>query len=233
MSKIISFGNQKGGVGKSTITVMVANALSQPPFNYDICIVDCDNQKSIVESRRFDKEDFPDMEFPYEVYDMDVPLLQEQIKEMDQVFDFIIVDAAGKLDKDLPIDNQEISKIIMYVDYLFLPFRSGTFNLDSTLNYLEFVQKIYSIRKDTSRPLNLYGLINMFRSRSRMNRYLMQEVDEIKEFTDILFMRNKLNNYTLFEDIDTHTSYYDMESNDTSKINFTVWFNEFMKVISK
>lgn len=230
MSKIISFGNQKGGVGKSTLTVMCANALSQHPFNYNVCIVDCDNQKSIVETRKFDQEDYEE-DFPYEVYDMDIPLLQAQLNEMDKTFDFIFIDAAGKLDKELPIEQQEISKILMYVDYLFLPFRAGTFNLDATLTYLEFVQKVYTIRKENNRPLHLHGLINMYRLRSRMNRFLIQEVEEVKKFANISFMENSLNNYTLYEDVDTITSYYEVNSKNKSKINFTLWFNELIKII--
>ena len=65
-----------------------------------------------------------------------------------------------------------------------------------------------------------------------MNRFLMQEIEEVKNFTTIDFMENNLNNYTLYEDVDTITSYYEPNTNEKSKINFTKWFNEFIKIIS-
>ena len=39
------FANQKGGVGKSTCSMMAANALSQAPFDKKIFLIDGDKQK--------------------------------------------------------------------------------------------------------------------------------------------------------------------------------------------
>ena len=230
MSKIISFGNQKGGVGKSVLTTLCATILSQPPFDYKVCVIDCDKQKSLVEARNIDK-DYHKGTFSYEVYDMSIPKLQQSIQTLDQTYHYIFIDAPGKLDKDLPIEQQEISKILMYLDYLFVPFKAGIFNLDATLVYLEFVQKIQQIRKESPRKMQVYGLVNMFRTRSRVNRYLIQEIEEIKSFAKIPFMRNKLKNYTLFEDIDTIKSLYNANAKGSAQVNLAVWFNEFYKII--
>lgn len=230
MSKIISFGNQKGGVGKSVLTTLCANVLSQAPYNYKVCVVDCDKQKSIIGARNVDKHNYKG-EFPYIVYNMTVPELQQKIRILDRTHHYVLIDAPGKLDKDLPTDQQEISKILLYLDYLFLPFKAGVFNLDATLIYLEFVRKIQKVRKNSPRKIEVHGLVNMFRSRSRVNRHLMQEIDEIKSFANIPFMENKLKSYTLFEGINTYQSLYNANTKNTAKINFTAWFNEFYKII--
>ena len=229
MSKIIAFGNQKGGVGKSTITTLCANALSQAPFNLKICIVDADRQKSISEARSFDKMDF-NGNLPYEVVAMDLQTLQKEIHTLDQKYDLIFVDTAGRLDINLDIQQQEITKAMMYADYLFIPFRAGNFNLDATLEYLKTVTKIAGLRDKTDRPLKFFGFINMFRDRSKIGNDLITEIDNLKNL-GIKFMSTRLRNYALFEDINTLKSVYNVNSTDKAELNFTVWLNEFIKFL--
>lgn len=229
MSKIIVFGNQKGGVGKSTIATLCANALSQNPFRLKVCIIDTDRQKSIVEARDFDAEDYTG-DLPYHVFNMDLPTLQEEIYKLDKEYDLIFIDTAGRLDINLDIRQQEITKALMYADFLFIPFRAGNFNLDATLEYLKMVVKLSQLRATTERPLKFWGFINMFRDRSKTNTDLILEIENLKS-AGIEFMSTRLRNYTLFEDINTLDSLYDVNSTDKAKLNFTVWLNEFIKIL--
>lgn len=229
MSKIIIFGNQKGGVGKSTITTLCANALSQAPFNLDVCIIDNDRQKSIVEARNFDLEDWG-KEAPYDVVGLDLEQLQQQIHQLDQEYDIIFIDTAGRLDINLDIEQQEITKALMYADHLFIPFRAGNFNLDASLEYLKMVVQLGELRSESERPLHYCGFVNMYRDRSKTNTDLIIEIENLKT-AGVDFMMTRLRNYTLFEDINTLNSLYDVNSLDKAKLNFTVWLNEFVKIL--
>lgn len=231
MSQIIIFGNQKGGVGKSTISCMCANALSQAPFNLKVAVIDNDKQRSIMEARQFDLEDLKG-EPPYPVFQMSLEDIQQQLPEMDSQYDIIIIDTAGKLDADAPIEIQEITKGMMYCDYLFLPFRAGNFNMDATLAYLQFLLKVQEQRADSPRPLRICGFVNMYRSRSKMNDLLISEIKHLKR-GGLPFMISRLGNYTLFEDVDTLSSYYDEDTNNRAKLNFTVWLNELVKKLAE
>jgi cellulose biosynthesis protein BcsQ len=229
MSKIIIIGNQKGGVGKSTIATLCANALSQDPFNLKVCIIDTDRQKSIVEARDFDVEDYKG-EPPYKILGMDLPSLQKEIYALDKEYDLIFIDTAGRLDINLDIQQQEITKALMYADFLFIPFRAGNFNLDATLEYLKMVIKLSKLRGESERQLRFMGFVNMFRDRSKTNTDLILEIENLKS-AGIKFMSTRLRNYTLFEDINTIDSLYDVNSTDKAKLNFTVWLNEFIKTL--
>ncbi|MFK8102528.1 MAG: ParA family protein [Saprospiraceae bacterium] len=231
MSKIIIFGNQKGGVGKTTLTCLCANALSQAPFNYKVCVIDNDKQKSIAEARNFDIEDRTAAAVPYTVLEFEIEELQQQIQALDKAYDLIFIDTAGKLDTQAAIENQEITKAIMYCDYLFLPFRAGNFNLDASLQYLKFLLEVQEVRSDSPRQLKIMGFVNMYRVRSKVNDLLISEIKHLKE-GGVSFMVNRLGNYTIFEDVDTLNSMYDEDTNHTGKLNFTVWLNEFIKLIS-
>ena len=154
MSKIIVFGSRKGGVGKSTLTVLTANALSCPPFSKAVTVIDTDGQKSISRLRLMDSEDFAEV-MPYEVLNYNVPTFEKHIKGIDERNDFVFVDVAGKLDTTLSVDQQEISRVINYVDYLFIPFVAGNFALESTLDYLRFVLQFQAKRKTEGRPFEI------------------------------------------------------------------------------
>ena len=231
MAKIISIGNQKGGVGKTQISIMLATALSQEPFNLKTCIIDLDNQKSVVNIRELDLRAYQTENVPFEVFNYNVATLQINIGNLDKIFDVIICDVAGKLDNDAPIESQEITKILMYVDCLFIPFVAGNHNLKATLQYLIFAQQLQKIRQLQSRNLSVQGFINMHRSRSRANQFLIEDIQTLKESQSLKMMETALSDYAVFREADTITSIYDPLSNDSAKHNFSAFLNEFITII--
>ena len=228
MGKIVAFGNQKGGVGKSTVIAMAANALSQAPFNIKLCVIDCDRQQSLVEARSYEEEETEDL--PYAILGMSVEELQDKIYDLDKEYDLILIDTAGRLDHTVAVEKQEITKALMYADYLFIPFRAGSFNLEASIEYLKVANKLKALRAKAARPLQYYGFVNMYKDRSKTNAFLVSEIDHLRS-EGIPFMLCRLRNYTLFEEIDTITSYYDVNANNKAKLNFTVWLNEFVKIL--
>ncbi len=231
MAKIISIGNQKGGVGKTQISIMLATALSQKPFNLKTCIIDLDNQKSVVNIRELDLRAYQTENVPFEVFSYNVATLQNNIGDLDKAYDVIIFDVAGKLDNDAPIESQEITKILMYVDCLFIPFVAGNHNLNATLQYLTFAQQVQKIRQLQARNLSVQGFINMHRSRSRANQFLVEDIETLKESQSLKMMATALSDYAVFREADTITSIYDPLSNDSAKHNFSAFLNEFITII--
>lgn len=232
MANIVVFGNQKGGIGKSTCNLLCANALSQAPFNYKVLVLDADHQQSLSDARRLDQDSSTLTTFPYEIQEMSISDIEHNIAKLDQEYDFIFIDVAGKMDTNTPIDQQETARILMYADWLFIPFKAGAFNLDASLRYIKLILQVAAMRQQSERTLNIMGFVNMYRSRHRMNRYLLEDIQQIKEVSRINFMRAFLNQYTLFEDIDTCTSIYNDKSRDNAKVNFVIWLNEFLRINS-
>lgn len=228
MSIIVAFGNQKGGVGKSTVVAMTANALSQAPFNINLCVIDCDRQQSLAEARAFDQQDVEVV--PYPIFGMSVEELQDKIYDLDKQYDLILIDTAGRLDHTVAVESQEITKALMYVDYLFIPLRAGSFNLEASIEYIQVADKLKKLRASTPRPLQYYGFVNLYKDRSNTNNFLVSEIEHLKT-QGIKFMLCRLRNYTQFEEINTIESYYDANSTNKAKLNFTVWLNEFVKIL--
>jgi cellulose biosynthesis protein BcsQ len=234
MAKILMFGNQKGGVGKSQVSIMTAAALSSAPFNLKVAIVDVDGQKSVVRIREVDQQSYPaDTPLPFSVLNLKVSELQKQIGKLDKEFEVLIIDAAGKLDVDAPIETQEITKSLMYVDFLFMPFVAGNHNLTATFDYFRFVRQVQQTRQIQPRPLTVFGFVNMFRTRSRVNQFLVQDIEDLKASEGLAMLETALNDYALFKEADTITSIYNNDSNDPAKANFSAFVNELLHVIQK
>ena len=231
MSKIVMFGNQKGGVGKTQISIMAATALSQKPFNLKVAVIDLDNQKSVIRSRNYDLRAYKITSAPFDVFDYELNDLQASITAIDKVYDIIIIDVAGKLDNKQSIEIQEITKTLMYVDILFIPFVAGNFNLESTLDYFKFIKSVQLQRALQPRPLNVYGFINMNRARSRASTYLSEDLQTLQTSERLTIMQAVLNDYALFRESDTITSLYGINSSDSAKANFSTWLNELISVI--
>ena len=230
---ILAFGNQKGGTGKSTCTVLAATALSQPPFSYRVTVVDTDQQKSISRLRLFDLEDF-DGVLPFDVLDYNVRTFENKVRELDRANDLILVDVAGKLDANLPADHQEISRILNYLDFLFIPFVAGNFALEASLDYLKFVLQFATRRQSEGRPpLQVVGFTNMDRPRTRNSRFLASEADQIRAVANIPYMKTRLGDYTAFRDATTVASLYDDNPTDPARLNFTTWIKELHKTITE
>ena len=112
------FGNQKGGVGKSQCTLMLASTFSQAPFNLKVVVVDIDDQKSIASCRTIDKTSYGNEQpEPYPVLDYSIADLQNNISQLDKDYQIILIDAAGKLDAKADVTQQEISKSWDLVKY--------------------------------------------------------------------------------------------------------------------
>ena len=64
-NKIIVFANQKGGVGKSTLCILLADYLTY--WKKDVCIIDTDLQQSATLQREQDRQTFEEEE-PYNLH---------------------------------------------------------------------------------------------------------------------------------------------------------------------
>lgn len=228
------FGNQKGGVGKSLCTTIAAVALGKDPFNLKVAVVDLDDQKTIFSLREVDKEAYlTDTPPPFTVFNWTLQDLETKIGELDKNYEVVFLDTAGKLDARVDVLQQEISRALMFADYLFIPFVAGFGNLAATFQYMRFVQSIQKARQLSQRQLKFFGFINQFRNRSRVNDFLVEDIKTIQQSYPLPMMRQSLRDYSAFKEADTFHSFYQPLSNDAAKLNFVEWANEFIELIKK
>ena len=234
MAKILMFGNQKGGVGKSLLTTMTATALGSAPFNFRVAVIDLDQQSTIYKLREIDRQAYPqDTAEPFTVFRFKLAEFQKKVAEIDANFDVVFIDAAGKLDTETDVLQQEISRALMFTDVLFIPFVAGFGNLSATYDNLSFVHQIKAVRQLQARKLQVFGFINQYRNRSRANDFLIQDMESIQRTEPFDVLTSKLYDFTTYKDADTITSLYNPLSNDNVKTNFTAFINEILEIIKQ
>jgi chromosome partitioning protein len=131
---IVLFGNQKGGAGKSTLTLLMANYLSQIK-NRKVTVLDMDYQQSI--SSKAEKGKLLENEESYEVIPADLshfPNLYALMK--DKKDHFILIDLPGKMDDD------GLIPILAAANVIICPFAYDEFSVDSTLLFTMVFKKI-------------------------------------------------------------------------------------------
>lgn len=136
---IITFSNQKGGVGKTTLCACFANFLISKGKR--IKVYDCDRQLSLSKSRQRDLEKNPEVEVFYEVIALeqcDKPSMLRLIQEVYSLkdCDYILFDCPGTL------SEAWIAPLVCNSDYLLIPFHYDNVTIASTSEYILFVETI-------------------------------------------------------------------------------------------
>jgi chromosome partitioning protein len=130
----ILIGNQKGGCGKSTLALLLANYLTMIK-RQKLTLIDMDYQQSIAQ--KFEKAKVLENPPPYDVVAAQLghyPVLQSAIMQTPN--EIVIIDLPGKLDDDglLPVFGS--------ADLLICPFSYDEFSFDSTVLFAIVLRKI-------------------------------------------------------------------------------------------
>lgn len=130
----ILIGNQKGGCGKSTVALLLANFLTLVQ-KLKVTLIDMDYQQSIAQ--KFEKAKILENEPPYEVIAAQLshyPMLQELIRR--SAGEVVMIDLPGKLDDD------GLIPVFQSADLLISPFSYDEFSFDSTVLFAIVLRKI-------------------------------------------------------------------------------------------
>lgn len=131
---IITFGTQKGGTGKTTLTIAFANYISGISER-KVNVFDFDFQKSFYHKWKEDEEsELPKL---YDVQIIDEENEQpfsdfEHLIEMKESEDINIFDLAGTLDA-------RYSDLLIYSDFIVIPFEYSNVSAKSTLVFINFL----------------------------------------------------------------------------------------------
>ena len=143
----IAFSTQKGGAGKTTLTVLMASYLYYVK-GYDVVVVDCDfPQFSIVGSR------------PDNAIETVKPFIESATPP-----DFIFFDLTGT------VNNLGLIKTVATMDYIFCPIAADRFIMESSLKYASIINDtLITTGKSNIKGIRL--LWNMVDKREKTDLY--------------------------------------------------------------
>ena len=136
---IITFANQKGGVGKTTLCALFASYLVSR--GHSVTVFDTDPQQSIVKKRTADTATYAGVPLPYNVYPFSMsnePALIALIENLHNsaAVDFALFDSAGSL------NDQALLALFANTDYLLTPFHYDNLTVPSTAVFVAMIVEL-------------------------------------------------------------------------------------------
>lgn len=151
---VLSFVNQKGGVGKSTLASIFANHLftigRNADLNLSIAVVDSDDlQRTLYRKRERElsalnasieqakneneKNELENFKSSYKVIQISSKDVPEQIDILKSEYDIILLDLPGNMKQDGVITDYFL------IDVMIIPFQPNEFDIDSTIQFYELL----------------------------------------------------------------------------------------------
>ncbi len=181
----VAFSTQKGGAGKTTLTVLVASYLHYVR-GYNVAVIDCDfPQHSIAEMRERDMQMTMDDEHyklmayeqfsalgkkAYEVIESSPENAMEDAQDVIEELkpDFVFFDLPGT------INNPAVVHTLSLMDYIIAPISADRLVLESTLQYVITVNDAL-ITPGKAKIKGLYLLWNLVDGREKTELYEVYE----------------------------------------------------------
>ena len=136
---IVTFANQKGGVGKTTLCVTFANYLVMKGAR--VVVIDCDSQHSILKCRKADIKKYGETVTPYDVLAYEANDKQAMTTLMEKLhndpsIDVVLMDSPGSLKVD------GLIPLFVNTDVIVVPFHYDLVTVPSTASFLLFIDRL-------------------------------------------------------------------------------------------
>lgn len=152
---VISFVQEKGGAGKTTLSINIAQAIQATGCK--VLLVDSDPQQSALDWHQSNEGETLD------IIGLDRPTLQKDIRKYGRGYDYVIIDGAAKL-------SDVVIATLMISDLVLIPVQPSPFDLWATDNVLQLITQRRAIANDKpdaafviSRRINGTTIGNEFR----------------------------------------------------------------------
>tara|TARA_R110000765_G_scaffold9911_3_gene30850 strand:- start:30878 stop:31558 length:681 start_codon:yes stop_codon:yes gene_type:complete len=160
-TKIISIVGEKGGIGKTTLNIILASDLYYAKGK-KVLLLDVDNPQYSIHKKRQREIELLDAEEReqkdvYPIVPVTVETIQDTILKYYGLVDYIIMDLPGSL-------NIEMVKGLLYVEHVFIPFGHDELEIDSTSNFYftlksNFLDNEERVLKSINLFFNRYKLV--------------------------------------------------------------------------
>lgn len=181
----VAFSTQKGGAGKTTLTVLVASYLHYVK-DYNVAVIDCDYpQHSLIELRERDMQYLDNDEYYKSMmYEQMTKLGKKAYPIIESSPENALEDANEIIEQmnpdivffDLPgtINNMAVVRTLKEMDYIFSPISADRIVLESTLQYvITFSETLITTGKAKIKEIHL--IWNMVDGREKTNLYKVYE----------------------------------------------------------
>lgn len=172
---LVTFANQKGGVGKTTLCATFANFLVT--MGVRVIIIDSDFQHSIVNRREADIRKYGEQHLPYEVIGVDandkdtIVSLMEKLRN-EPSLDVVLIDSPGSLKAG------GLTTMFANSDYLVVPYHYDVTTIPSTATFLLLITKLQESIKNMNARLIMVPNMNDSRVGKKSELLIWEKTQE-------------------------------------------------------
>lgn len=222
---IVTFANQKGGVGKTTLCVTFANYLVAKGVR--VVIIDCDFQHSILKCRKADLKKYGEELVPYEIwaYEPDNKEAMTSLIEKlhnDPELDVVLMDSPGSL------HAEGLVPMFVNSDIIVVPFHYDLVTIPSTASFLLFLDRLrQAVGEGMNAQLFIIPNLNDNRVGKRSELILWDNTRET--FSNYGYVTGKIPRRADMERFSTLAA-LDMQHQYVSSVYDKIYFSIFGKV---
>lgn len=143
---ILTVGNTKGGVGKTTLAVNIA--IARALSGRDVWLIDGDRQGTAQTAVSIRSESGQEPGIACATYP-DGPTLRSQVQQQAGKFDDVIIDAGGR-------DSTALRAALVLTDVLLVPFQPRSYDVWALNDIAELIEEARSVRDG----LRCYAVLN-------------------------------------------------------------------------
>ncbi len=217
MTRVISVANSKGGVGKSTITILLASALAKQKKK-KVLIMDTDSQESVSKWYNTQKS-FYESEPLVEVERIMVNHVQMYLQKFGEDYDIIFIDVPRMTEGDREATN---AQLLYYCDSILIPVLGSQFDVQSTKSFYNIVKDAEAKKKELDYDYTVYAFMNRVNTRSENS----EARELVRSNLKIPMLEEEIRDLKLFTTPSLFESILDTKK---GKERFEPFFNEVIK----
>jgi chromosome partitioning protein len=157
--------NNKGGVGKSTLTVTIAAGLIKE--GYKVLVIDADPQQSVGKWRQAAAGSEHEKDLPW-VERVDSPMVGDKIKLERENYDYIITDTASNIGFAGDVAQKILLAAIKNADHILVPIGASPLDVDGSEDLFNVLQDIWERRELRDPPASV--VINAVKAGTSLGR---------------------------------------------------------------
>jgi len=156
ITRVVAVANRKGGVGKSTTTMLLAAALAVERSRR-VIILDCDEQQSAADVAHMETVMYPGAATVVEVRVISPVFVRDFLSAHGAQYDVVFIDVPRITET---ATGTALGQILALCDCVLVPALGAQLDAVSTVAFLRMVREIADYKRANAIPFQFFGFIN-------------------------------------------------------------------------
>lgn len=172
-TKIVCVANRKGGVGKSTVTMLLASAMAKD--GRKVIILDTDSQNSVADTLKLETTMYPDSEPLVDVEVIAPRYVSDFLRYKASNYDVVFIDPPRITEAST---DDALALLVAFSDVVLIPVLGSQVDVMSTSGFIDLVKRMAEHKEKNNVAFHFYGFINRM-NRRKDNEQAFQYLDKI------------------------------------------------------